>query len=249
MSEDIPISRGIIARLDVWLSILASPFLPLVRIPGEAGRFHWEFPEKRPETLMVGKAVRMVSGIKASLLLADSGFTTECASLLRMVSEFSQEIISVGEGIVEGRLTKTQQRFIQQYFAPLATNPEELEKSEKARYVSREELYKAHYRLWAKNSREADKMRRQSRFLNYTYDKYVHGAYLTAMELYNGYDNSFVLDGHDAEEPKDSVRTSVAGKLHEVIFALEIMSSFSDNVGLRQELREARRVLDASQEY
>jgi hypothetical protein len=249
MSPDIPVSRGIIARLDTWLTILAAPFLPLVRVPEEGGRFHWEFHEKRPETLMIGKAVRMVSGIKASLLLADIGFTTECVSLLRMVSEFSQEIISVAEGLVEGRLTETQRRFIRQYFAPLATSPEEFEESERERYVSREELFKAHYRLGAKAQVDADRLRQLSRFLNYNFDKYVHGAYLTAMELYDGYNNSFVLNGHDAEEPKAAARTAVAGKLHEVIIALDMMGLFSDNVDLRRELAEAIRALDASHEY
>lgn len=249
MSPDIPVSRGIIARLDVWLSILASPFLPLVRIPGEGGRFHWEFPDKRPETLMVGKAVRMVSGIKAALLLADRGFTTECASLLRMVSEFSQEIISVGEGLIEGRLTEPQECFVRQYFAPFARSPEEFEERERERYVSREELFKAHYRLGAKAQVDADRLRQLSRFLNYAFDKYVHGAYITAMELYDVSENKFVLNGHEAERPRAVVRTAVAGKLHEVISALEIMGSFSDNADLRRELTEARRILDASGEY
>ena len=198
---------------------------------------------------MIGKAVRMVSGIRASLVLADLGFTTECASLLRMVSEFSQEILSVGEGLIEGRLTQPQQRFVRQYFSPLARTPEEFEMDEKERYVSREELYKAHYRLLAKTSEEADKMRQLSRFLNYTYDKYVHGAYLTAMELYNGYEHRFMLNGHEAEERKAIPRTAVAGKLHEVISALEMLALFSDSPDLRNELREARQSLDASQEY
>jgi len=249
MNAGFPVTRRIIAQLDTWVAVLAAPFLPLVQMPEDGGAFHWEFREQRPETLMIGKAVRMVSGIRASLILADSGFTTECASLLRMVSEFSQEILSVGEGLVEGRLTEAQQRFVRQYFSPLARSVEEFEKSEKERYVSREELFRAHYRLLAKTSEEVDKMRGISRFLNYAYDKYVHGAYLTAMELYNGYDNSFVLDGHESEEQKAIARTAVAGKLHEVVSALEIMASFSDNFSLQEELREARHALDASQEY
>jgi len=243
MSPEIPFARRIIANLDAWLSILAAPFLPAVRVQEENGRFHWEFREKRPETLMVGKAVRMVSGIKAALFLADSGFTTECASLLRMVSEFSQEILSVGEGLIEGRLMEPQERFVRQYFSPLARSPEEFEDMERERYVSREELFKAHYRLAAKTEADADRVRQLSRFLNYSYDKYVHGAYLTAMELYNGRDNRFMLSGHEAEEPKATARTAVAGKLHEAIVALGMMALFSDNADLRHEITDARRAL------
>jgi len=249
MKRKILVSREIIEKLDTWLSTLAEPFLPLIQVPGENGRFHWEFREKRPETLVVGKAVRMVSGIKAALLLADNGFTTECASLLRMVSEFSQEILSVVEGLVEKRLTEPQERFVRQYFAPLARSPEEFEEMERERYVSREELFKGHYRLGAKAEVEVDRLRLLSRFLNYSYDKYVHGAYLTAMELYNGLENRFMLSGHTAERPREIARTAVAGKLHEVITALEMMSLLSDNTGLQRELTEARRALDASGDY
>ena len=249
MSIDIPVSRGIIDRLDTWLTLLAAPFLPLVRIPEDDGTFHWEFGEKRAETLMVGKAVRMVSGIKVSLLLADIGFTTECVSLLRMVSDFSKEIVSMGEGLVEGRLTEIQQRFLQQYFAPFARTPEEHKERERARYVTRKELFRANCRLAERAQLDSAEMRRLNRELNYVYDQYVHGAYLTAMELYDGSENIFVLDGHKAERPKETARTAVAGKLHEVISALEIMSSFYDNADLRRELAEARRALDASGEY
>jgi hypothetical protein len=249
MNVEFPITRKIIDQLENWVNILATPFLPLVQVPEADGRFHWEFREQRPETLMIGKAVRMASGIRVSLLLADSGFTVECASLLRMVSDFSQEIHAIAMGLIAGRLTEPQERFVRQYFAPMARNPKEYEKRERERYVSREELFKARFRLESESAKEAEKMRWLSRFLNYAYDKYVHGAYLTAMELYSGRDNSFMLNGHESEQHMDIARASVAGKLHEVVSALEMMALMSDNRALYEEIREGRRSLDASEEY
>jgi hypothetical protein len=249
MSPEIPVSRGIIENLNTWISVFAAPFLPLVQVPREGGGFRWTFREERPETLMIGKAVRMVSGIKAALFLADNGFTTECASLLRMVSDFSKEITAVAEGLLNDRLREPQERFVRQYFTPLARTPEEYEERNRERHVSREELFRAQRRLAERAQVDPAEMRRQVRYLNYVYDQYVHGAYSTAMELYDGRTNRFVLDGHEAEEPKEVARTAVAGKLHEVITALHIMALMSDNTDLRQEIMEARRALDASGEY
>jgi len=249
INSNFPVTRRIIDQLENWMKPLAAPFLPLVQAPETHGEFHWEFREQRPETVMIGKAVRMVSGIRASLLLADSGFTVECASLLRMVSDFSQEILAVAEGLIAGRMTEPQERFVRQYFAPMARSPEEYEQSERERYVSREELFKAHFRLAAESTDKADEMRRLSRFLNYVYDKYVHGAYLTSMELYTGRDDSFMLDGHESEQHRDIARVSVAGKLHEVVSALGMMALVFGNDTLNGEIREARRALEASGEY
>ena len=64
------------------------------------------------------------------------------------------------------------------------------EEQERERYVSREELLKAHYRLEEKVDGDPARLRKLARFINYTYDKYVHGAYLTSMELYKGQEHS-----------------------------------------------------------
>ena len=130
---DFPVSRKIIARLDEWLAAFAAPLLPARRVPIQNGNFQWEFKEQTPEVLQVAKAVRMITGIRAALFLADNGFTTECATLLRVVSECSHEIIAIGEGLIEGRLTEPQQRFVRQYFAPIVRTPDELEQRERER--------------------------------------------------------------------------------------------------------------------
>src|SRR5688500_15623626 len=92
-----------------------------------------------------------------------------------------------------------QERFVRQYFQPISENPDEHDKQERERYVSREELLKAHYRLDEKITGDASQLRKLMRFVNYTYDKYIHGAYLTAMELFHGQKQCFMLRGHESE--------------------------------------------------
>jgi hypothetical protein len=93
MSEasDFPVMRQMMERLDEWVMALASPLLPLGEFPQELNGlkgFRWDFKEKSERALMVGKAVRMASGIRAALILADLGYITECGTILRTVSDF-----------------------------------------------------------------------------------------------------------------------------------------------------------------
>jgi len=61
ISDDFPVTRRVIERLDEWLMALASPLLPLQQIPAgppDAGGFQWRFREQTERALCVGKAVR-----------------------------------------------------------------------------------------------------------------------------------------------------------------------------------------------
>jgi hypothetical protein len=55
--------------------------------------------QRIPHTVVVGKLVRTVSGLRPALLLAEAGYITECAALLRIVEEFCSEITAIGEGL------------------------------------------------------------------------------------------------------------------------------------------------------
>jgi hypothetical protein len=247
MANDIPVTRQTIESLDRWLESLVKPLLPLQRVPQDGG-FHWEFNEQTPRALQVGKAVRMISGIRAALLLADSGYTVECLCLLRTVSDFAQEILAVAEGLMEERLTEPQERFVRQYFTPIASDPDEYEQQERERYVSREELLKAHARLDEKITGDANRLRKLARFINYTYDKYIHGAYLTAMELYQGQRHGFMLRGHEGERSRCVAKASVAAKLHETLVALGFMAHTAGEKALYDEICLAVDKLESSDE-
>jgi hypothetical protein len=190
----------------------------------------------------------MISGIRAALMLADAGYTVECFSLLRMVMEFAQEIIAIAEGQLEERFTEPQERFIRQYYIPITEDADELEQQEHERYVTREELLKAHYRLYEKATGDKTSLRTLTRFMHYTFDKYVHGAYLTSMELYDPYTESFMLRGHKSDRNRRAAKASVAGKLHHVVFALRFMALIVGQELLVQETSLALNELEGSDE-
>src|SRR6266849_3970738 len=236
--SDFPITRRTMERLDAWLMALASPLLPLkavrVDLPHTSG-YVWEFPEESERALLVGKAVRMISGIRAAFILAELGYISECGALLRMVSDFANEIIAVCEGYMRGAPTKEQQLFVQQYFKPLPKDPDEYEQ-EKERWVARDKLLKAHSRWATENSGDQDRVMKLLRYRAHMYDKYVHGAYITSTELYNPISWSFMLSGHESPAVRDEYKRGTASHLHEVITALVCMAESLNMPALREEI-------------
>jgi hypothetical protein len=210
--------------LDDWVRALAAPLLPLVEVPQELDDikgFRFDFGEKTERALIVGKAVRMVSGIRAALILADLGYVTECGTILRTVSDFTTEVISVCEGLLRQDPTKAQKDFVEQYFGDTAQTPEEYDDSEEnVRWVARDKLIAAHVRWAAETNSDPDRVRKVLRFLSHIYDKFVHGSRLSSMELYNGNTHRFMLKGHEWYPSRRGYKVSVASKLHEVLTAL-----------------------------
>ena len=54
-------------------------------------------------------------------MLANTGFVTESACLLRVVSDFTSEIVAVAEGAFLEEPTSVQQKFVRQFFEPPAS--------------------------------------------------------------------------------------------------------------------------------
>src|ERR1700728_2677535 len=173
--ENVSFGRVLILQLDEWVNMLAAPLMP-PRIVAEADDLiRLEFREHIPHAVMVGKSIRAVSGLKAALVLADLGYVTECAALLRMVSDFCVEIKAIAAPLRSGgELPAAVRTFVEQYFIPKARTPEAFGADERRRYISREELMKGEVRMAQGTKVNGEQMRGLRRFLNMTYDAYVH---------------------------------------------------------------------------
>ena len=153
-----------------------------------------EFRLHGPRAVMVGKLVRAVSGLRGALLVAEAGYVTECAALLRMVSDYCTEVSAIGEALYKGgEPPRAVRDFVNQYFTPTARTPDEYATAKRTHYTSREELMKAEVRLAEGTTIDGERLRILHRFLNMSYDAYVHGAYETTMELCNPLTGAFEM--------------------------------------------------------
>ena len=90
--------------------------------------------------------------------------------------------------------------------------------------MTRDEMLAAHSRLAKKFKENPDRLRKVTRYLNHGYDKYVHGGYITAMELYDGRTDTFMLRGHEYELGREIATGATARKLHHALVALMNMA-------------------------
>ena len=176
------------------------------------------------------------------MILADSGYVAECGTILRTVSDFATEAISVCEGCIKGA-NQAQTDLVQQYFAPMSANSEEHAERKGKPYVPRDKLLATLYRQAEQMDVDVDRLRNQLRFVTHVQDKYLHGGYLTAMEMYNGSTHTFMLRGHQSEDTKRLHKFMIASQLYKVILALTYMAKVANMPALIADIVQAARKL------
>ena len=239
--------RKLIERLGGWVNELAVPLMPPQKVPEGDDRLRLEFRQHIPHAVMVGKLVRAVSGLRGAFLLAEAGYVTECAALLRMVSDFCTEVFAIGEALNRrGELPRAVRDFVNQYFTPKARTPEEYAAKERTRYVSRKELMKSKVRLAERTPVDGERIRTVHPFINMIYDAYVHGAYETTMELCDPSTGVFAMRGHPEASKRQEFVKAVFSKMHEVVAAVECTAAVTAHAEVFKAAREARHVMDAS---
>ena len=247
------VAAEILNRLDSWVNALAAHLDPPRRLPESDGSFRLEFTQQSPHVMMIGKLVRAVSGLHGALVLAKAGYITECAVVLRTVSDFCTEIETIGWYVAKDeRLPGAVQEFVKQYFLPRARTPEEFAAATRMRYVSREALMKA-YKAFAENveaeSVNTEQLDLSHRFVNMSYDAYVHGAYETTLELWNDQRGTFMMRSHASAAKHDEFIEAVFMKMHEVVVATELTATALGNAAVFEQARKARRTMDATEPW
>lgn len=245
---DFPVTRDLLERIPDWVHVFANRLPQPVRSSLPTGDFRWEHKARDATTLQVAKAVRMASGLRAAMALADVNHTAEAIVILRTVADYAAEIQFVGEGQVEGRFTSDQERFIAQHFDPPPRDPDELAERERQYYVGRKAMTKAQERFAERFGAPKELVVSIAAFLNKGYDGFVHGAYHSAMELYTGRTMSFMMRGHESARHVCTAKVAVAGKLKEALLALRLMALTWSVLSVEAELRAAFDEIDASKE-
>ena len=248
MVTDFNFERNLIDELDGWVNTLATPLMPPRIANAGQGMSRLELRKHTPHTVMIGKCVRAVSGIRAALLLADLGYVVECAALLRIVSDFCTEIMAISSALNRGgKLPHTVQTFVEQYFTPVPQTPEQSEVAGRVHYVSRKELLKEVGGFLAEGANvDSGQSLPVFRFLNMIYDKYVHGAYETTMELCDPDTSRFMMRGHLSPSKRQEFAEAVFLKLHEVVVAIEHTAAVTGQAKIFEAARDARRTMDGS---
>jgi hypothetical protein len=206
-------------RMDEWVHELATLLPDPIKAPVPGYDFRWKYPVETPEIVLVIKCVRVTTSLAGAWHVANLGLTTESGSLCRQIDDFASEVWFVVEGMLKGEKTSAHETFIKEFFDPAATNVEAYLARERRRYVSRADIGKAGERPSREAGQDAEQFKNLSSYITYGLNKYTHGSYESAMELYHGGFRRFMLLGAEGR-PREAAIRFVGSKATEACYAI-----------------------------
>ena len=148
------------------------------------------------ELAIIQKLARYISGLNASLLLLESGYTQELGAIFRTLDEFQEDMIFLALLIVGGiEATETHKKYLEHFFQEEFDNPDNaILSTQKRDLISRKKI-----RAVIADSRQSGlnphDQRELSRTISQAYSGYVHGASCHICEMIGGDPLHYYLTG------------------------------------------------------
>lgn len=155
----------------------------------------FRYEQQSVEQALVQKAARVLSGLHAAYVLLQAGHLQELRAIYRLLDEFSDEIVFLGEIVAAGETTKLQQQFLDDFWAEeFDVDGEPFLSKQKRNRVPRDKIQAAIARQtgFPVNPSDGQEVHRT---LARTYSGYVHGASPHVMEMYGGTPEKFHTAG------------------------------------------------------
>lgn len=235
----IAVSEGALERLTVRIG------LPLWIPEGNRPRF--EYANRTPEVVTVLKAVRVVSGLNAALVLLRAGYTTETGVLFRTIDDFIDDIGYVLEGVYNGQ-SDAHIRFIENFFIfDTRTGEEMLANTRQRPQTSRRRIQAAQGRHYSPEN--PHRTTQIARVVDNVYSSIVHGSYQSVMELYEGGAERFRVRGMLGTPRILLYRKELANYTHRALNTLAEVAHYLGLTDVFDTLISHRREFEASEAY
>ena len=214
----------------------------------EARTVVYRFRQSTSQHIVFLRLCRIVSGLHAVQVLLDAGFTQEVGVLARTLDEFCSDIHFLDEAHDGRGSPKQQQRFVDEFFAETRlTLDERLEADTKRRVFPREKVRAAAARRL--NEEDPHTARGHLKAIEAVTGGFVHGSYLSVMEMYDPEEGRFRVCGMKGTPRVVEMRRQQAIYIHQ---GLNLMVGFASQLGLpfaREELTAARMAFERSEAY
>ena len=159
---------------------------------GDSGKFRYAV--HAPQIVQLCKAVRAVSAFNGCLNMLPDGLYAEIMIVLRSAYDFIAEIFYLHEGFQSQAPMLDHQRFIDHFFEEHGNTIEEIMANPpRASVVERKKIHASQARILA--PRNQYDMQKRVAAIDAIMSGYTHGAYPTAMELYEGGTERFRMRG------------------------------------------------------
>jgi len=148
------------------------------------------------ELVIVQKLARYISGLNASLLLLESGFTQELGAIFRTLDEFQEDIVFLALPIVGGiEISETHNKYLDHFFQEEFDKPgNPILSTQKRDGIPRKKIWAAIANS-GKTGVNSHDQRELSRTISQAYSGYVHGASCHICEMIGGQPLQYFLSG------------------------------------------------------
>ena len=141
------------------------------------------------------KGIKIISTLKASLVLLREGYTQEIGALCRMIDDFCNEISFLLAPQDGDKFSKDQIRFLEDFFQEELDKPRQPLKSTQKRTNVPVRKIHATFGKIAGNELNPSDAQELLRTTHQAFSGYVHGAYPHIMEMYGGNPTCFHMSG------------------------------------------------------
>jgi len=196
------------------------------------------------------QAIRVVSGLNASVCLLNNGYTQETGVIVRTIEEFLSKIIFVHEAHIKGQRTAEQQRLIDDYFKYDIKSTEDILKGNDF-WVNMNKVYASFARILTEGTQNADvsTMQQKLRALYDTYSGYVHGFYPHIMEMYEGGTERFRVNGMQGTRRIKEMIGPIVSCVVRTLNTLSLIAKSLQLPELEKELIDQRKKFCESEAY
>lgn len=150
----------------------------------------------RLEIAIIQKLARYVSGLNASLLLLEAGYTQELGALFRTLDEFHEDIGFLALPIVgDIDITDTHIKYLEHFFQEEFDNPDNAILSTQKRETIPRKKIRAIIASFGKSGLNPHDSQELSRTISQAYSGYVHGASCHICEMVGGDPLKYHLSG------------------------------------------------------
>jgi len=154
------------------------------------------YKNKCLEIAIIQKLARYISGLNASLLLLESGYTQEIGALFRTLDEFNEDIVFLALPIVGGiNTTETHNKYLEVFFQEEFDKPgNAILSTQKRDQIPRKKIRTiiANSGMNGLNPHDSQEV---SRTISQAYSGYVHGASYHICEMIDGDPPKYFLSG------------------------------------------------------
>jgi hypothetical protein len=230
------ILSGLIKAMSMAVDYMAEAIEARVFLDADGDKSRWRYPNPNALTLQVLKCVRIVSALRAAMILLSKSHTTEVGVLFRTIDDFISDIMFVDEVVSTGKSTLAQQEYFDKYFDDEAS----INHNERRQKVQASEAR-------AVGGDNPDRIKKIVKQIDHTFSGVIHGDYSSTMEMYGGPEMKFHMEGVPYRYPDYRHFTGL-----QICAALNALFKVAVNLGfteLATHLRALRQEFVASPAY